>query len=337
MIREAIRNQGQFNVIHPSSGLKVDIIIRRNTPFDASRFSRTRRIQPGETYQANFAAPEDVIIKKMEFYKAGGSNKHLPIAIAGTELACCKCCANHQGGESVVSTHGWYRSRMISSAKVGVAVFFLLLLLVLRLASRDAAAEEPFRTQYTPASIDNILASNDPVVEPVYRIPLRVHLGQSGRSPADFKVMLEEINRIWLDQAGICFEMQIVLDDEPLERGMDIWFLPILPGGAEMNGYYRDDHYIQVRDTPILGPASHPACYPAARTAAHEFGHGLSLFHRQDSDDNLMRSKTLGWQLNSREVQEARKAAVQKAMPDTAPGRCKEPQTAPFLKVTQDR
>lgn len=91
MIREAIRYQGQFNVIHPSSGLKVDIIIRRNTPFDASRFSRTRRIQTGETYQANFAAPEDVIIKKMEFYKAGGSEKHLRditgiVKISGAEV-----------------------------------------------------------------------------------------------------------------------------------------------------------------------------------------------------------------------------------------------------------
>ena len=77
MIREAIRHQGQFNIIHPTSGLKIDIIIRSDTPFDASRFRRARRIQPGETYQADFAAPEDVIIKKMEFYKAGGSEKHL--------------------------------------------------------------------------------------------------------------------------------------------------------------------------------------------------------------------------------------------------------------------
>lgn len=77
MIREAIRHQGQFNIIHPSSGLKVDIIIRRNTLFDISRFRRARRIQPGENYEADFAAPEDVIIKKMEFYKAGGSEKHL--------------------------------------------------------------------------------------------------------------------------------------------------------------------------------------------------------------------------------------------------------------------
>jgi hypothetical protein len=225
---------------------------------------------------------------------------------------------------------------MISSVRAGVAVFFLLLVLVLKPASRDAAAEEPSRTQHTPSSIDSIPAP-DPVLEPVYRIALRVHLGQSGRSPSDFKLMLEEINRIWLVQAGICFEMQTVLDDEPLERGMDIWFLPVLPGGAEMNGYYRDEHSIQVRDTPILGPASHPARYPAARTAAHECGHGLSLFHRQDSDDNLMRSKTLGWQLNSREVQEARKAAAQKALPDTAPRRCGEPQTVPVLRVMQDR
>lgn len=77
MIREAIRYQGQFNIIHPSSGLKVDIIIRTNSPFDISRFRRVRRIQPAATYEADFSSPEDVIIKKMEFYKMGGSEKHL--------------------------------------------------------------------------------------------------------------------------------------------------------------------------------------------------------------------------------------------------------------------
>jgi hypothetical protein len=54
MILEAIEHQGQFNIIHPSSGLKVNVIIRRNTPFDASRFSRLRRIHPAESYEANF-------------------------------------------------------------------------------------------------------------------------------------------------------------------------------------------------------------------------------------------------------------------------------------------
>jgi len=76
-VREAIRRPGQFNIIHPASGLKIDVIIRRDTPFDRSRFGRTRRIHPAETFEADFAAPEDVIIKKMEYYREGGSEKHL--------------------------------------------------------------------------------------------------------------------------------------------------------------------------------------------------------------------------------------------------------------------
>jgi hypothetical protein len=77
MIKDAIRGLGQFNIIHPASGLKVDVIIRKNTPFDDSRFNRIRRIYPSESFQASFASPEDVIIKKMEYYKEGGSEKHL--------------------------------------------------------------------------------------------------------------------------------------------------------------------------------------------------------------------------------------------------------------------
>ena len=76
-VREAILRQEQFNIIHPESGIKVDVIIKQDTPFDDSRFKRLHRIYPAESYQANFAAPEDVIIKKMEYYKAGASEKHL--------------------------------------------------------------------------------------------------------------------------------------------------------------------------------------------------------------------------------------------------------------------
>ena len=55
----------------------MDVIIRQQTPFDDSRFARSRRIYPAESFDASFAAPEDVIIKKMEYYKEGGSDKHL--------------------------------------------------------------------------------------------------------------------------------------------------------------------------------------------------------------------------------------------------------------------
>lgn len=76
-IREAIQRQGQFNIIHPGSGLKVDVIVRKDTPFDRSRFARTRIVRPAESYAAVFASAEDVIIKKMEYYREGGSEKHL--------------------------------------------------------------------------------------------------------------------------------------------------------------------------------------------------------------------------------------------------------------------
>ncbi len=214
-----------------------------------------------------------------------------------------------------------YRNVTQNCIKTATVLLLFAACLLLSFPRFDTSAEECSRSQLVTA------ARNYPVVpalrpDPVYRIPLRVHLGESERSPADFKVILEEINTIWLSQAGICFEMQVVLDDEPIEQGMDIWFLPVLPGDPGLNGNFQDEHHITVRDTPILRPASDPAHFPAARTAAHECGHGLSLLHRQDSDDNLMRSKTYGWQLNSREVQEARMTAAEKALHDTTPRNC---------------
>ena len=74
-IREAIRTCGLFNIIHPESGLKVDVVVAKNNPFNRSRFSRARSIKPVATYDAVFATPEDVIIKKMEYYREGGSEK----------------------------------------------------------------------------------------------------------------------------------------------------------------------------------------------------------------------------------------------------------------------
>ncbi|HEX5647556.1 MAG TPA: hypothetical protein VFX56_11345 [Nitrospira sp.] len=90
-MREAIRYQRQFNIIHPGSGLKVDVVVRKDTPFDRSRFTRIRSLHPTEHYTAAFASPEDVIIKKMEYYQAGGSDKHLRditgmLTISGPEI-----------------------------------------------------------------------------------------------------------------------------------------------------------------------------------------------------------------------------------------------------------
>ena len=76
-VRDAIKRRHQFNIIHPASGLKVDVIISKRDAFDKSRFARIKRMRPLEDTAANFASPEDVIIKKMEYYKEGSSDKHI--------------------------------------------------------------------------------------------------------------------------------------------------------------------------------------------------------------------------------------------------------------------
>lgn len=74
---EAVRRHSMFNIIQPRSGLKVDVIIPAPTEFNSSRFSRARRVRAGEDWDAAFASPEDAILKKMDFYREGASDKHL--------------------------------------------------------------------------------------------------------------------------------------------------------------------------------------------------------------------------------------------------------------------
>ncbi len=75
-IKNAIYHTFQFNIIHPASGLKVDVVIKKNDDFDNMRFSRTNNFKM-DGVGVNFAAPEDVLIMKMKYYKSGGSEKHI--------------------------------------------------------------------------------------------------------------------------------------------------------------------------------------------------------------------------------------------------------------------
>jgi hypothetical protein len=77
IISDEIQNRGQFNLLHISSGLKIDVIIKKVTAFDNSRFSRVMRTELWEGFSANLASPEDIIIKKLEYYREGGSEKHI--------------------------------------------------------------------------------------------------------------------------------------------------------------------------------------------------------------------------------------------------------------------
>jgi len=76
-IEEEIRKRGQFNIIHTASGLKIDIILPKTTPFSQKEFSRRKKSKVFPDQDGYFASPEDIVIKKMEYYKEGGSEKHL--------------------------------------------------------------------------------------------------------------------------------------------------------------------------------------------------------------------------------------------------------------------
>ncbi len=73
----AVAQRSQFNVIHPASGLKLDLIVPPDTEFNRGRLARARSIHLPSGDVASFASPEDVILMKLEFYRQGGSDKHL--------------------------------------------------------------------------------------------------------------------------------------------------------------------------------------------------------------------------------------------------------------------
>lgn len=72
----AWREGGQFNVIHPYSGVKIDFFVGRD-PIARLQVDRARQMETLEGFSAAFSPPEELIIKKLTYYAAGGSERHL--------------------------------------------------------------------------------------------------------------------------------------------------------------------------------------------------------------------------------------------------------------------
>ena len=74
---EARREQrGHFNIIHIETGFKADIYLTGRDELHAWAFRRRQSVQfEGEAVM--LAPPEYVIIRKLEYYREGGSEKHL--------------------------------------------------------------------------------------------------------------------------------------------------------------------------------------------------------------------------------------------------------------------
>lgn len=76
MIREAIANQGEFNVIEMASGTKVDFWIKTRSRFDLQRFVRRRRADVSGVECWVFS-PEDTILAKLVWHRLAPSDRQL--------------------------------------------------------------------------------------------------------------------------------------------------------------------------------------------------------------------------------------------------------------------
>src|SRR5436190_22529940 len=88
---EATRpERGHFNLIHRHSIYKADIYIATGSEFERWAFKNRRALVAGET-PVWLAPPEYVIVQKLEFFREGGSEKHLRDIrgmLAVTEVDC---------------------------------------------------------------------------------------------------------------------------------------------------------------------------------------------------------------------------------------------------------
>jgi hypothetical protein len=89
--RGAVQTSGQFNIIHPGSGLKIDVYINPDTPYDRARLARRQRLPILPGLHAYFAKPEDIILYKLLYHRQVESGVHLRdvmgiLRVSGAEL-----------------------------------------------------------------------------------------------------------------------------------------------------------------------------------------------------------------------------------------------------------
>jgi hypothetical protein len=86
----AREQRGHFNVIHAETGFKADFYTSGRDSLHAWAFRHARQLQfRGEPLIV--APPEYVIVRKLEYYREGGSDKHLRdiramLAVSGAQL-----------------------------------------------------------------------------------------------------------------------------------------------------------------------------------------------------------------------------------------------------------
>jgi hypothetical protein len=73
-VRRAARDKTSANVIHLDSGIKVDLFVRGDSPFDREEFKRHRRelIRREPERHVYVKTAEDILLRKLAWYRMGG-------------------------------------------------------------------------------------------------------------------------------------------------------------------------------------------------------------------------------------------------------------------------
>lgn len=72
--KESLQLGVMFNAVHYASGLKIDLIVLKNRPFDHEEFRRKKLANIAEK-KCWFATAEDTILAKLEWSKMGESER----------------------------------------------------------------------------------------------------------------------------------------------------------------------------------------------------------------------------------------------------------------------
>lgn len=75
--RQAVNQKGMFNVLDNRTILKVDCVVLKDTEFELEAFSHRKLVNYAGDYDVWIISKEDLILSKLKWAKAGGSERQL--------------------------------------------------------------------------------------------------------------------------------------------------------------------------------------------------------------------------------------------------------------------
>lgn len=71
-----------FNVIHFETAFKIDVFVRADTDFQKQLFARRKSLRLSDSINRDFSvvSPEDIVLLKLQWYRAGGCSSQIQLS-----------------------------------------------------------------------------------------------------------------------------------------------------------------------------------------------------------------------------------------------------------------